>query len=102
MAQYKPSKNAEDTEATFDRLEQWPDLKPPEREYGTAIPTEAPAIDEWGRRLPIPFEVPEQPIDLDSIDTMFSTAAQSQGPTQASGPSPAVSKQRSQSRQEGT
>jgi len=101
MAQYKPSKEAEETEAVFVRLEQWLDVKPLKREYGTAIPTEAPAADAWGRQLPISFEVPEQPLDLDSIEAMFSTMAQSQGPTQASAPSPAEPKQRSQSRQEG-
>ena len=99
MAQYKASEEAKETVKVFDHLEDWLDIPPPERVLGTAIPTEEPD-DAWGRPLPITFEVPDQPIDLDLVDAMRSSAAaESQGPAQA--PRRSTPRQRSQSRQEG-
>jgi hypothetical protein len=99
MMEYKPSKEAEETVKVFDRLERWLRVERRIPEPGTAIPTDFPADNAWGEPLPISFEVPDQPIDLDSITAMRGSAAQSQG--QAQTPGPSGSKPRPQTRQEG-
>jgi len=100
MAQYKPSKDAEETEEVFRRLERWLGVDEFSPAIGTAIPAEDPSPGVWGGKPSTTFEVPEDPLDLDDLEAMFPTTIRNQARTRASDPLPSEPKQRSQSRQE--
>jgi len=100
MDQYKPDAIAKETEAAFARLDKWLGVVGTEADRGNAIPPSDPTADVWGRPLPVPFDVPDDPIDFDSMDAMFTSLGTNLDPDQSSAPSSTESKRRYQSKQE--